>query len=211
MNTDEFAPWVEKYGLLQPYGMCQCGCGQVAPLAGRSRGRGGWLKGHPKRFINGHNTMLPTLADAFNVYFIAGDPNSCWEWNGTRNDRGYGKLYYRNRQYRAHRVSYELHHGSIPDGVDICHKCDNPPCVNPNHLFVGTRQVNVNDMVAKGRDLHGERAHHAKLREQDIIEIRALCAAGIPQKEVAERFGVIRRTISFVVSRQTWRHVNEPT
>lgn len=77
--------------------------------------------------------------------------NGCWEWNKTRCAKGYGKVNINKKQIRASRHAMILTHGSIPDGMIVCHKCDNPPCVNPDHLFFGTNQDNTDDMIAKGR------------------------------------------------------------
>ena len=87
------------------------------------------------------------------------EPDSgCWLWTGSRRRHGYGRMYSLDRKgLSAHRVSWELFRGPIPDGLDVLHKCDNPPCVNPDHLFVGTMQDNMDDMVRKGRQARGSR------------------------------------------------------
>ena len=82
--------------------------------------------------------------------------NGCWEWTKTRLPRGYGLFRVLNQSY-AHRVSYVLYHGPLLKGMFVCHRCDNPPCVNPNHLFIGDAQINVDDMMSKGRSKKGHR------------------------------------------------------
>lgn len=92
-----------------------------------------------------------TLADAFWAHCQKRSDSDCWEWNGARSKGGYGNLGFRGATYAAHRVAYEIHFGSIPDGLCVLHRCDNRCCANPYHLFLGTQQDNVDDMMAKGR------------------------------------------------------------
>lgn len=92
-----------------------------------------------------------TLEEAFYESILPGKPNECWEWLGTRDDRGYGKIIIKGVRHKGHRLSWVVHNGSIPDGLNVLHKCDNPPCVNPHHLFLGTQRDNIMDMVSKGR------------------------------------------------------------
>lgn len=112
----------------------------------------------------------------------------------------------------AHRFSYVLHFGEIPEGLIVCHRCDNPPCVNPRHLFLGTYKDNTQDCIRKGRDSHhnppkGERQHLAKLTEANVREIRAEYAAGISIKELTAKYGLVKSSMTSVVKRQTWKHV----
>lgn len=129
----------------------------------------------------------------------------CWLWKGYVGSRGYG---YVKRDYRtllAHRVSYQMACGST-EGMSVCHRCDTPLCVNPNHLFLGTAQDNADDMVAKGRQgkPKGERHSQAVLTEDDVIEILQSTDSG---KSAASRYGVTPSTISNIRSGKTWSHV----
>lgn len=153
----------------------------------------------------------------------------CWLWTGNRSKSGYGVLIAKNhprepdqRQLRAHRVSYELHHGEIPDGLVVCHGCDNPQCVNPDHLFLGTNADNSADMVSKGRQATGERnaAHvyparrpqgerhgNAVFTDDHIRTIRKRREAGESYHAIAKDFGVMRSTIRTICLGLTWKHV----
>ncbi|HZV74586.1 MAG TPA: HNH endonuclease [Conexibacter sp.] len=146
---------------------------------------------------------------------VAG-PDECWRWTACCNPAGYGQGTRHRTIFRAHRASWEIHHGPIPYGLNACHNCDNPPCVNPAHLFLGTQQDNVHDMLAKGRDrLHfresppaGESNANAKLTADKVREIRTLYAAGgWRHADLAERFGISRALVSFITSGRAWRHV----
>lgn len=142
------------------------------------------------------------------------DASGCWEWQGSKR-HGYGRIIVGSRKdgtrksKSAHRVSYELFCGEIPDGFDVCHKCDNPCCVNPDHLFVGTRQDNVNDREAKGRNKppKGTKNGRAKLTESDVLEIREKRRSGAFFYELAEEYGVCKKTIQDAVSGRNWANV----
>lgn len=132
----------------------------------------------------------------------------CWEWQGPLRTDGYGRC----GNTAAHRVAYEIAHGPVPDGLYVCHQCDNPLCCNPDHLWVGTPADNYWDMRNKGRlraqTPCGEHSPHARLTEADVREIRALYATGDhSQAGLARRYGVRPATISKIVTRRKWKHI----
>lgn len=133
-------------------------------------------------------------------------PDECWLWRAALNYQGYGNIGFGNRTWLSHRLSWVLHHGIIPDGIKVLHRCDTPACVNPGHLFLGTQADNMRDMIAKGRgqyvvprDNRGARNPMAKLSDDDVREIREL-AAQLPQRRIAERFGIHPSHVSKLVS-----------
>ena len=137
-------------------------------------------------------------------------PDECWEWQGWRNKTNYGHISrggHRGRQPGTHIVSWEIHNGPISDGLWVLHKCDNPPCCNPAHLFLGTRQDNVDDMVSKGRQIQGTRAHFSKFTDDDIIKIRQMYRDGMVQREIGRIFDTDQANISCIVRRKTWKHL----
>ena len=136
------------------------------------------------------------------------DANGCWEWQGTRS-RGYGKFSLGGKLCRAHRFSWELAHGRpVPDGMNVLHHCDNPPCVRPSHLFIGTHSDNMLDSFAKGRkDMRGANGHNARLRREDVLEIRRLHSAGATQVVLSRMFRTARSNIGYIVRRETWTEV----
>jgi len=140
------------------------------------------------------------------------DPNDCWEWQAGRDENGYGRFNYLGDNVPAQRVSYILHKGEIPFGMLVCHTCDNPSCVNPNHLFLGTHHDNVIDMFAKGRQpqrdlIRGSAKGTNKLVEDDIYKIRELVEQGYTNQQIADMFNVAKATISHVRTRRNWGHI----
>ena len=127
----------------------------------------------------------------------------CWEWTGYRIETGYGQFGLNGKLELSHRVAWFLTHGELPE-LHVLHDCDNPPCCNPNHLFLGTQQDNMADRDAKDRQPRGERQGHAKLTESKVHEIRRSSESG---PVLAKRFGVSARTISDVRHRKNWKHV----
>jgi hypothetical protein len=146
-------------------------------------------------------------------------PGDCWEWTGSRARFGYGRFNLRHYDQpsakngyavQAHRLSWEFAHGPIPPGLWVLHRCDNPPCVRPDHLFLGTVGDNVRDAVAKGRLTYewvAGRQPKAKLTPDQVRLIRALSESGTSRNELARLFGVTPGTVRLLVQRRTWKDV----
>jgi len=132
----------------------------------------------------------------------------CWLWEARKTAAGYGVFSYENRSVYAHRVSFELHNGPIPEGMYVCHKCDVRNCVNPDHLFAGTQADNVHDMQKKGRGRYspslGQDHGCSKLTDGQVLEIRASRATA---KECAEAYGVSDVQIYNIRNRKSWKHL----
>lgn len=130
--------------------------------------------------------------------------DGCWEWTGApRTDDGYGIFQGKS----AHRFSYELHFGTIPHGLCICHSCDNPKCVRPDHLFAGTHAQNMQDCIRKGRFAHpiGERNGRTKITE--AIATSIIDNSTETQSQIAQRLGISPSLVSYILSGKRWGHV----
>ena len=138
--------------------------------------------------------------------YIAYKDDGCWLWTGYRNEDGYGRFRVGKKLWNAHRLSYSLFIGKIPDEIQVLHHCDNPPCVNPDHLFLGTQIDNINDMVRKNRQrsVKGEKHHLAKLDWPKAYEIKWLSAMGYSTRKLARMYNVARSNIQFVAANKTW-------
>lgn len=134
----------------------------------------------------------------------------CWEWTRGRHRNGYGCFHADGRSYRAHRFAWELTNGVIPNGLYVLHQCDNPSCVRPDHLYLGTQGDNMADCAAKGRlvTVRGASKHRAVLNDDAVREIRRLYATGaFSQRELSKQFGVCNKVVCQVIHRQRWSHV----
>lgn len=142
-------------------------------------------------------------------YAVLGDIESCWLWVGTTNNKGYGQLKINKKNTGAHRVSYMVHIGPIPEGMFVLHQCDNPACINPYHLFLGTHADNMRDKVQKGR-MHDQRGEHnpkAKITELQARDAHERAAKGERQSDIARSYGVTRSAISRIIRGQSWPHI----
>lgn len=142
---------------------------------------------------NTHQTFLDRMKVA---------ESGCWEWQYSKDARGYGKIYINGYYWRAHRYSYQYHKGDV-EGYDVLHKCDNPCCCNPDHLFLGNPSDNALDMIKKGR------GGKVKLTIDNVFKIRELAGLGMPRKKISEELGIKRRTIDNVINGSRWAHLTD--
>lgn len=187
-------------------------CGKPRPVGVRS-----WSTCDECRFWKTVNKNGP-------VPEHAPDLGPCWVWMGGRkaDDFGYGQFMVRGKNLRAHRFAFALAGESLPEDRFLCHRCDRPECVRPDHLFVGTQLDNMRDAIAKDRHSsgprhgsvtkpeavpHGVQHWHARLDPEKVREIRQLSDAGVMQREIARRFGIARTTVSQIVLRHSWKDV----
>lgn len=163
---------------------------------------------NPKHLYLGHKrsgSITPVL-QRFEKLFAKGTPTDCWEWQSTKNQGGYGRLRVDGRLQVAHRVSYRLYVGELSEDICVLHKCDNPGCVNPSHLFLGTQSDNMIDCSRKGRMVRpkGEDNHQSKLTKKAVLEIRA---SQEPAKIAALKFGITPEHIRRVRNYEFWKEV----
>jgi hypothetical protein len=141
------------------------------------------------------------------------DHENCWNWPYGCNPKGYGSVCIgKSRCETTHRTTYRLTHGSIPDDLWVLHKCDNRKCFNPSHLFLGTNQDNIDDMVAKGRGNGGQLRptngnHWRKVSPEEVREIRHLHTEGTSRNELAKRFPIGASNMWCIIRRKTWKHI----
>lgn len=191
------------------YGFCKCGCGQRTSIIKETRRSAGYVKGEPYPFVRGHKGR--SLSDRFWSKVRIADNNACWIWQGTISTTGYGAIGVKGKTLIASRVAWELTYGTIPVGSHVCHQCDNPKCVNPSHLFLGSPKTNSDDKIAKGRwkgnKKVGNDRPQAKLTPADVLRIRELAASGVSHRKIAKMYPVEHTAIDAIILRKTWKHV----
>ena len=149
------------------------------------------------------------------------EPHQCWEWNSSK-DKGYGVTRVNGAMRKSHRLAWIIRNGSIPDGMCVCHSCDNPSCCNHGHLFLGSNQDNVRDMFSKGREARGDRhgsvthpesrlrgecSHFSRLSEVEVVKIIQRLESGERRPILAREYGVTRHTIGSIHRKETWKHL----
>lgn len=155
-------------------------------------------------------TLEKQIAKFWSKVAITANDELCWEWQAGTTSFGYGCARFKDKMQSAHRVSWELAYGEIENGLFVLHECDNSACVNPKHLFLGTQQNNVDDMLKKNRSVppRGEMNGRHKLTSSQVIRIRELGEAKqMQQKEIAELMGVSDATVNLILKRKTWKSV----
>jgi hypothetical protein len=151
---------------------------------------------------------FPDFADSFWAKVNMGRPDECWNWKGYVHPSGYGRIVIQHKFKLAHRIAYSLKYGEIPDGLHVCHKCDNRLCCNYNHHFLGTNADNQADRDAKGRQTKGEKIGASKLVTSQVYEIRKLYATGkYSRNDLAAQFQVTRVNIGLIVTGRAWKHL----
>ncbi len=154
-----------------------------------------------------------SIEEEFSRRVIRAGDDECWFWQGSVYSTGYGVLKHHGKRFGAHRLAYQIAFGEIPDGLLVCHHCDNPPCVNPKHLFLGTARDNAHDALSKGRYCNGERIVQSKLKTEDVLAIRKAYVANPRRKSesggtaLAKKFGISTSNVSDIIHRKIWKNV----
>ena len=149
--------------------------------------------------------VLASDMERFAKKYVIDQRSGCWLWTASKHKQGYGVLNVAGKSRRAHRVAYQAFKGRCPGEFLVCHRCDNPSCVNPDHLFLGTQKQNVADAVRKGRAIRGERVAAGKLTES---EVRKILSDTRPTREIANDFGVARQSVNAIKTRKSWRYLS---
>lgn len=154
----------------------------------------------------GERNPYETLSDR--LWSHVDKSGECWNWLGPTYNKGAGRVFHDGKVYAAYRLAWELTNGPIPDGMFVCHKCDNRACCNPSHLFLGTPADNAADMVRKGRNSRGISHPRAKLSEADILSIREDHSSGkLGTTALARKYGVCRTHIQCILRGELWSHL----
>lgn len=195
---------------------CACGCGKFTNIAIQTDMVKGWVKGQPQKYYFGHGNTPKPLSVHFWCKVDKEGPmpkhcpelGPCWVWLGWKDHKGYGRVWSadQDRDVYATHAAIFLETGKWPI-LYALHKCDNANCVRFSHLFEGTQQDNVNDMVAKGRHSHGDR-HALKLTTADVLEIREKYASGCYfYKDLGTTYGIDSHTVGEIVRGEIWKHL----
>lgn len=202
-----------RFGLLKvisyqgPKYLCQCDCGKLTYVLGTDLRNGKYKSCGCMKWITDPLYEKKFLKRFYSYVKI--NNNGCWEWYGNQSKEGYGNISYKAKLRRATRVIWEIKIGPIPEKMIICHKCDNPKCVNIDHLFLGTNAINRMDCLLKKRDNSriGNNHPNSKLSEQKVILIKKLILQKVSGRKIAKQFGVGNSTIYHIMAGDNWSHV----
>jgi len=169
----------------------------------------GFCARHYAEIVRGHMPR-PTrdldLASRLEYYSESVAETGCQIWIGSTNAFGYGRIWLKDKVVLAHRVAFEIANGPIPQGAYVLHRCDVPQCINTTHLFLGSFNENMADMVRKGRQQKGERHAHAKLNTEKVLAIRS---DQRPQRTIATEFGICQQNVSMIKRRERWSEISQ--
>lgn len=190
-------------------------CGEKIVGRGRCRKHYArwWKKAKGRKTAPALNLKTLTPEQRFWARVQRGGETQCWPWEGSTGKKGHGEFFVSPEQGRvpAHAYALEIASGQrCPEGLEACHRCDNPPCCNPRHIYYGTRQQNVDDMWARERTPRGSARTQAKLDEASVLSIRQRFAAGETSTRLAVEYGVSDSLISYIVNGRAWQHVGGP-
>lgn len=144
------------------------------------------------------------LVKKFHSKFKINPLTDCWDWCGNIASNGYGRIIYQYKQYSTHRLSWEIHNGKIPEGMFVCHHCDNKKCVNPNHLFIGTCKDNVQDYITKFDHIGNK-----KLSQHEVLEIIRLRKEGKSERRLSKIFKISRSSIRNILHGKSWKKISK--
>lgn len=170
------------------YGLCQCGCGEPAPISARDYPERGYVKGEPMKYILGHVAALKIR----HVAQDCGYTTPCWIWQGTKISRGYGRINRQGRETFAHIYEWEQANGPVPDGLELDHLCRNPSCCNPAHLEPVTHAENM------------RRSPKCVMTPESVGEVRRLLGEGFTGREIGRRLGIHDRIVSSIKCGKAW-------
>jgi hypothetical protein len=188
------------------FGYCHCGCGEKTSLSTATRPKIGWVKGQPAMYCKGHHFRKVHRNIESIQQKCAMEPMSgCWIWTGDSTTRGYGMMSHsdgvKGHKEYVHRVTYALTFGEIADGLQALHRCDNPSCCNPHHLFLGTQQDNMDDMLIKGRRPRGAQSTSSKLTAEQVAYIRSSKKTG---SDLCQELRISTGQISRIRNNKAW-------